>query len=62
MFNKYKRFIFIICKKKFVKQHNIFQIKLTQFINLKLIDDSFVKQITHAIKIKIIFEKHKKQL
>ena len=49
-------------KKIFVKQHNIFQIKLTQFINLKLINDSFVKQITHAIKIKIIFEKHKKQL
>ena len=54
--------IILYVKNKYVKQYKIFLISFAQFIQLKFINELIKKQITHAAKIKIMFENYCKQL
>ena len=48
--------------RKYVKQHKLFIVEFTKFIKLKLINEFFVKNITHATKIDLMIDDYYKQL
>ena len=47
---------------KYVKQYKLFTIEFTKFIKLKFVNEFFVKNITHVVKINLLFNDHYKQL